>query len=230
MSSAPADPTFHVEPPPHLPDWMEGGRSRLAQYALLLATTGVERGLIGPREVPRLWSRHLLNCAVIADPELELVCVGARVADIGSGAGLPGVVWALVRPDVSVMLLEPLLRRATFLEEAVVELGLSGRVQVRRVRAEDIAQDPSWEPADVVTARAVAPLGTLLTWMRPLAAPQGTLLALKGERAQEEVDAVRQDLHTRGRYTDLDLNIRRVGAGVVDPQTTVVVGRARTAE
>lgn len=213
-----------------LPAWMEVGRSGLGQYASLLATVGVERGLIGPREVPRLWARHLLNCAVIADPAAQLLGHGARIADIGSGAGLPGVVWALVRPDVSVVLLEPLLRRATFLDETVEALGIGARVRVIRARAEEVAHDSSWEPTDIVTARAVAPLSTLLVWMRPLATAQGTLLALKGERAQDEIDAVRVEPAVRDRCADLDLSIRRVGAGVVETETTVVVGRTRTAQ
>ena len=99
-------------------------QAALARYAELLATAGVERGLIGPREVPRLWDRHLLNCAVA----VPLVPEGADVIDVGSGAGLPGIVWAIVRSDITVTCLEPLQRRATFLEEAVADLGLSGRV------------------------------------------------------------------------------------------------------
>ena len=120
-------------------------------FAELLATTGVERGLIGPREVPRLWSRHLVNCAVVAEGPDSPLAPGCTVADVGSGAGLPGVVWALVRPDVRVTLIEPLLRRATFLNEAVTELALGDRVEVLRARAEDVDRT-----FDVVTARAVA--------------------------------------------------------------------------
>ena len=105
-------------------------QASLTRYAELLATAGVERGLIGPREVPRLWDRHLLNCAVA----VPLVPEGADVIDVGSGAGLPGIVWAIVRSDITVTCLEPLQRRATFLEEAVTELGLTGRVQVVRAR------------------------------------------------------------------------------------------------
>ena len=98
-------------------------------FADILATSGVERGLIGPREVPRLWSRHLVNCAVVAQEATDVIPEGSTVADVGSGAGLPGLVWALVRPDLTITLIEPLLRRATFLSEAVVELSLEDRVR-----------------------------------------------------------------------------------------------------
>lgn len=218
-----------MEHPRPLPAWMEPGRAGLTRYAAILASVGLERGLIGPREVARLWERHLLNCAVIVDPATGLVSPGSRVADIGSGAGLPGIVWTIVRPDLHVVLLEPLLRRARFLDETIAALGLESRVEVRRARAEQAAQDQDWVLVDVVTARAVAPLGTLLTWMRPLARPDGTLLALKGERAQEEIAAVRADPQVRDSCADLDLRIQRMGTGVVAPETTVVVGRARTA-
>ena len=134
----------------------------LTAYAALLAGPGVERGLIGPREAPRLWDRHLLNCAVVA----ELIAPGARVDDVGSGAGLPGMVLALVRPDLEVTLVEPLLRRATFLHEAAERLSVPN-VHVERARAEELARQVDAgrrQPADVVTARAVAPLGRLAGW------------------------------------------------------------------
>ncbi|MPZ61167.1 MAG: 16S rRNA (guanine(527)-N(7))-methyltransferase RsmG [Propionibacteriales bacterium] len=160
---------------------MFGESWQLAQtYAELLWTTGVENGLIGPREVPRLWSRHLLNCAAISsgfDPE-------SRVCDVGSGAGLPGVVLALTRPDLELILLEPLLRRYEFLREAVESLGLS-RVQVVRGRIEEQASGSF----DAVTARAVAPLDRLVRWCLPRCRSGGRLVAMKGAKAEAELEA-----------------------------------------
>lgn len=182
----------------------------LARYAHLLSGDGVVRGLIGPREVGRLWSRHLANCAVLE----ELVPPDARVADVGSGAGLPGIPLALVRSDVHVVLVEPLLRRATFLAEAVEALGLDDRVEVLRGRAEDVSLE-----VDVVTARAVAPLDRLAGWTLPLARVGGTLLALKGEGAVEEILASQAALERVGGGR---AEVLECGAGLVDPPTTVV--------
>jgi 16S rRNA (guanine527-N7)-methyltransferase len=195
------------------------GRLSLAErYAVLLATAGVERGLIGPREVPRLWERHLLNCAVLA----EAIPPGATVADVGSGAGLPGVVLAIARPDLRVTLVEPLLRRTTFLAEVVSELDLS-RCTVVRARAEELHGQTSF---DVVTSRAVAPLGKLLGWCLPLTAPAGAVLAMKGSRAPEEITTARSVLRRLGCATPEVLSL---GAGIVDPLTTAVrVSRAET--
>lgn len=171
----------------------------LLAYADLLAGPAVERGLIGPREAPRLWDRHLLNCAGTAG----LLEPGQVVLDLGSGAGLPGIVLAALRPDVTVVLVEPLLRRATFLTEVVDRLGLRG-VVVRRARAEELAGDVV---ADVVTARAVAPLDRLCGWAMPLLHHGGRLLALKGERADEELAssgaAVRRAGGTNARVVDV---------------------------
>ena len=153
---------------------------QLERYHDLLAGPGVERGLIGPRETERLWERHLLNCAGISD----LVEDGQVVVDLGSGAGLPGLVLAIQRPDVQVVLVEPLLRRTTFLTEAVGELGLRNTL-VRRARAEDLHGSLL---VDVVTARAVAPVDRLAGWALPLLHPGGRLLALKGARAEEELE------------------------------------------
>jgi len=182
----------------------------LGRYADLLATDGVVRGLIGPREVARLWSRHLANCAVLE----ELVPEGAVVADVGSGAGLPGLPLAIVRSDVRVVLVEPLLRRATFLGEAVEALGLGDRVEVLRGRAEEQKL-----AVDVVTARAVAPLDRLAGWTLPLARVGGILLALKGEGAADEVAASHTALERLGGG---NAEVLTCGAGVVDPPTTVV--------
>lgn len=160
------------------------------RYAALLATDGVTRGLIGPREVSRLWDRHLINCALVA----PLVPQDATVADLGSGAGLPGLVLALVRTDLRVTLIEPMARRVAFLEEVVDALGLDD-VEVVRGRAEEWRRP---ERFDVVTARALAPLPRLLRWSVPLIAEGGILLAMKGSSAQEEVDASAAELTRRG--------------------------------
>ncbi|MGC4109848.1 MAG: 16S rRNA (guanine(527)-N(7))-methyltransferase RsmG [Nocardioides sp.] len=158
----------------------------LASYAGFLATAGVERGLIGPREVPRLWDRHLLNCALLA----PLIAEGASVADLGSGAGLPGLVLAIVRPDLHVTLVEPMARRVAFLEEACARLGLPD-VQIARTRAERWKPDAGY---DVVTARALAPLSRLLGWSMPLVGEGGELLAMKGSSAAEEIEAAKTEL------------------------------------
>ncbi len=193
-------------------------RDALRGYGEFLAGAGVERGLIGPREVPRLWDRHLLNCAVA----VPLVPEGSDVIDVGSGAGLPGIVWAIIREDISVTCLEPLQRRATFLEEAVAALGLGERVSVVRARAEDIVRGRGPVTslrARVVTARAVAPLDRLAGWTVPLVRAGGELLALKGRSAADEVATAQATLERLG---IVHVSIVEVGAGVVDPATTVV--------
>jgi 16S rRNA (guanine527-N7)-methyltransferase len=193
-------------------------RERMTHYAALLASAGVERGLIGPREVPRLWDRHLLNCAVA----VPLVPADADVIDVGSGAGLPGIVWAIARPDLRVTCLEPLQRRATFLEEVVTAIDLGDRVQVVRARAEDIVRGRGPVTslrARVVTARAVAPLERLAGWTVPLVQPGGELLALKGRSAAEEVHASATVLERLGIAR---VEVVECGLGVVDPPTTVV--------
>lgn len=153
-------------------------------YAHLLADAGVVRGLIGPREVPRIWERHVLNSGLLR----RVVPSSVRVADVGSGAGLPGIPLALARPDVTVTLIEPLQRRTVFLEEVVEALGLRDRVEVLRGRAEDL-HGRRW--FDVVTARAVSPLTRLATSTLPLLEAQGLLLAIKGASAQAEADQAR---------------------------------------
>ncbi len=160
------------------------------RYADLLASDGVVRGLIGPREVPRLWDRHLVNCALLT----TALPRDASVADIGSGAGLPGLVVALARPDVRMSLVEPLLRRTTFLDEVVATLGLDN-VVVRRDRADALHGQQTF---DVVTARAVAPLERLLGWCMPLVEPSGALLAMKGDSAEQEVAEARVTLARLG--------------------------------
>lgn len=172
--------------------------------------------MIGPRETPRLWERHLLNCAVLG----ELLPHGARVVDIGSGAGLPGLVVACDRADLSIDLVEPLQRRAEFLREAVEELGLADRVRVLRGRAEEPAVREAAGGASWITARAVAPLGRLATWCAPLLAPGGRLLAMKGRQAAAELEEARSALRRTGVR---GIGIELCGVGVVDPPTGVVV-------
>jgi 16S rRNA (guanine527-N7)-methyltransferase len=194
--------------PPHAAAVFGPAVDRAAAYARLLATDGTIRGLIGPREVPRLWDRHLLNSAAIA----ALVPDRARVVDVGSGAGLPGIPLALARPDLRVTLLEPLARRAAFLTECVEQLGLD-TVTVVRGRAEEGHIRRELGGADVVTARAVAPLDKLAGWCLPLLRSGGLLLALKGSTAAEELAAV-QPLADAA-----DAVVTEVG----DPPATVVV-------
>lgn len=243
-----------------------GDRLPLAEaYAELLAGAGVVRGLIGPRETPRIWDRHLLNCAVVA----ELIPSGASVVDVGSGAGLPGIVLAIARPDLTIVLVEPLARRAVFLAEVVTALELGDSVTVLRARAEEIPA--AWRrtgrnserrtaadrrssvpyraepgsparpdrsvapeslpvelselpaelsvPAEIVTARAVAPLDRLAGWCLPLTAPGGRLLALKGATAADEVANTAPAVRRLGGAQPV---VRQCGTGILEPPTTVV--------
>lgn len=196
-------------PPPEA-EQVFGERLALARrYAELLATTGIDHGLIGPREAPRLWERHLVNCAVM-HPLLE---DGSSVADIGSGAGLPGLVLAVVRPDLDVQLVEPLLRRTVWLTDAVDELGLDN-VTIHRGRAEEVElQVPA------VTARAVASLEKLVAWSFPLLEPGGRLLALKGEAAATELQEAGPVLERHGvRHAELQV----LGEGQISEPVRVV--------
>jgi len=181
------------------------------QFADQLATHGVVRGLIGPREVPRLWDRHLVNCALLG----EGIPTDADVCDIGSGAGLPGLVLALSRPDLQVTLVEPLLRRTTFLSESVLALGLDN-VEVVRARAEDLHGCRTFS---VVTSRAVAPLPRLLGWVMPLVGPGGIMLAMKGRSVHEEVAAAAAILRT---YDLRAVTVATYGIGIADPPTTAL--------
>ncbi len=200
-----------------------GPRSQLAErYADLLRTDGVERGLIGPRETERIWERHILNCAAIA----ELVPEGSRIADIGSGAGLPGIPLAIARPDLSVILVEPLLRRASFLAEVVERLGLTG-VTVVRGRAEDPTVKREHANLDAVASRAVATLDKLCRWSLPLLRYGGEMLAMKGDRAVFEIDEFRPAMVALGAS---DIRTVKCGEGYVSPPTTVVVARRNRQE
>jgi 16S rRNA (guanine527-N7)-methyltransferase len=216
---------FHVKhgPVPAAPDAAAdvfGDRLEMAErYAAILAGAGVEWGLIGPREIDRLWERHVLNSSAIG----ELVTAGERVADIGSGAGLPGIPLALARQDVTVTLVEPLLRRSEFLREVIAELNLS--VAVVRGRAEErVVRDEVGE-MDVVTSRAVASLDKLCRWGMPLLRPDGRMLAIKGERAELEIEEHRRVMRSVGA---VDARVVRCGASYLNPPVTVVVARRGT--
>jgi 16S rRNA (guanine527-N7)-methyltransferase len=186
--------------------------AKAQRYVELLATDGVTRGLIGPRETARLWDRHLLNCALVA----ELVPDQGELVDIGSGAGLPGIVLAMLRPRLHVVLLEPLLRRSVFLEECVSALDLPNAT-VLRARAEEKAA--SWISADVATARAVAPLDRLVGWAARLLRPGGELLAIKGQSAAAELEAARPVLSGLGVRS---AEVLQAGHGRVVSATTIV--------
>lgn len=166
------------------------GLPKAEKYAELLTGSGVERGLIGPAEADRIWDRHLLNCAAVA----HLLPTRCSLVDVGSGAGLPGIVLAMLLPQARVTLLEPLARRVDFLTETVAELGL-GNAEVVRARAEDLAGQIS---ADVVTARAVAPLDKLAGLTLGLLRPGGRVLAIKGSTAESELAKARPVLARLG--------------------------------
>ena len=157
----------------------------ISRYVDILVSTGVDWGLLGPREADRVWERHILNCAALS----SLIAADSSVADVGSGAGLPGIPLAVLRPDLRVTLIEPLLRRSTFLDQTVEQLGIADRVQIVRSRAEDHRQS-----YDFVVARAVAHLDRLIGWCNPLRAEGGVILALKGASAGDEVAAAEEQL------------------------------------
>ncbi|MCF3649674.1 16S rRNA (guanine(527)-N(7))-methyltransferase RsmG [Synoicihabitans lomoniglobus] len=191
--------------------------ARLTAYGEALATDGVVRGLIGPREVPILWDRHLLNCAAMA----EALKPNLKVADIGTGAGLPGMVLALVRPDLSVVLVDTLQRRCEFLQEMVAQFDLGDRVEVIWGRAETIAP----LEADIVTSRAVAALKKLAPWCFPHVRIGGRLLAMKGQKAAEELVAAHKVLHRWSAAKDA--KIITCGAGWINPTVTLVSATRR---
>ncbi|MES6502098.1 16S rRNA (guanine(527)-N(7))-methyltransferase RsmG [Cutibacterium acnes] len=160
----------------------------IRQYVDIVVSRGVDWGLIGPREIGRLWERHILNSIALE----SLIPEGCRVADVGSGAGLPGIPLAILRPDLEMTLIEPMLRRSNFLTEALDELGLDDRVTVVRGRAEDADLH-----VDVVVSRAVAKLATLINWTADLIVESGSLLALKGQSADDEVVKAKKELSKR---------------------------------
>jgi 16S rRNA (guanine527-N7)-methyltransferase len=185
-----------------------------ARYVAMLAGDGVVRGLIGPREVPRLWERHVLNSAALA----EAVPPGARVVDVGSGAGLPGIPLGLARPDLTLTLVEPMARRVEFLQDVVTALGAPW--QIVRGRAEERSVARAVGAVDVVTARAVAPLPRLVGWCRGLLSPGAQLIALVGARAAAEVPALVPELEAAGMR---NVHTRAVGVELGAAATTVVV-------
>ena len=203
---------FHPVRPPAAP-WgaaaVFGDRMPAArQFVEILADTGVSHGLIGPREVPRLWERHVLNCAVIEDAFPQ----GAKLIDVGSGAGLPGVALAIARSDLDIHLVEPMQRRTEWLTATVTDLGLEN-VTVHRGRAEEFVGVLS---APWVTARAVARIAKLARWCVPLLDGRGSVIARKGRSAQEELDADRRELNKLGL---VEAAITSHGATVLDEPT-----------
>lgn len=221
---APRDPRAEERLPPEEPPGaarlLGPGLGRARAFVRELAGDGVTRGVVGPREVPRLWTRHVLNCAAVS----ELVPEGSVVVDVGSGAGLPGLVLAMARPDLELVLVDSLLRRVRWLEQVVtvldaVDEGPPLRVRVVRARAEEL---PGREQGDVVTSRAVAPLDRLAGWCAPLVAPGGRLLAVKGAGAADEVAEHAVALRRAGLR---DVEVVTCGGGVLDEVTTVVRAR-----
>lgn len=199
-------------PTPEVATTLFGERLHLAErYVALLADTGLSHGLMGPRERPRLWDRHVLGCAVLTD----VIAEGHRVVDVGSGAGLPGLVMAIRRPDLEVMLVEPLHRRVVWLEDAVAALGL-GNVTVHEGRAES-----RWGESrvEVVTARAVARIGVLARWSLPLLEGGGHLLALKGSSARTELTEDEAGLRSAGAVS---WGVSQLGVDLLDPPATLV--------
>lgn len=209
-----------IPPTPPIAAGIFGARLPEAErYTRILAGDGIERGLLGPGEVVRIWERHVLNSAAAA----ELLADESSVADVGSGAGLPGIPLALARPDLRVTLVEPLRRRADFLREVVGELGLD--VAVIRGRAEERSVRDELGEVDVVTSRAVASLDKLARWCTPLLRDGGLMLALKGDRAEHEVDEHRRVMRSLGA---VDVGVVKCGVEYLSPPATVVVAR-RTA-
>lgn len=198
-------------------DRLFGDRRPLAnRYVELLAEQGVLRGLIGPREADRLWDRHVLNSAAVA----ELLPAESTLVDVGSGAGLPGIPLAIARPDLRITVLEPMARRIAWLTEVIGELGLD--VRIMRGRAEDPAVRRDLPAQDAATARAVAPLAKLAGWCLPLVRPGGALMALKGESANEELARDADSVRGAG---GVDASVVQCGADVLAEPTTVIVIR-----
>ncbi len=204
-----------LEPTPAAAAEIFGDRLELAEaYHRSLATDGSIRGFIGPREVPRLWERHILNCAVIG----EAMDYGVALADIGSGAGLPGIPLAIARPDLRITLIEPLLKRSVYLGEVVEELGLAN-VTVIRGRAEEKQVKQALGRVDVVTSRAVAPLGRLVGWSLPLVRVGGAMIAMKGSSVGEELERDAAEITAAGGG---EAEILTVGEAHLSAPTTLI--------
>ncbi|MER7797092.1 16S rRNA (guanine(527)-N(7))-methyltransferase RsmG [Microbacterium sp. NPDC096154] len=207
-----------LEREPSVAATLFGDRIDLARaFTAALAEHGEERGLIGPLELPRLWTRHILNSAIAA----PLFPAGGTAGDVGSGAGLPGLVLAIARPDVRWVLIEPMERRVAWLEEQVTALGLDN-VVVERARAEDAGRYEG--VLDAVTARAVSALRTLIPWVAPLARDGGELILLKGHNAPVEIEAAQKQIR---RFKLSDVRVEVLGAGVLDEETRVVRATVR---
>jgi 16S rRNA (guanine527-N7)-methyltransferase len=208
--------TPDVETEPEAAEALFGARIALARrFTANLAASGEERGLIGPLELPRLWSRHILNCAVVA----EVIRPGS-VGDVGSGAGLPGLVLAIARPDAHFVLIEPMERRVAWLNEQVEELELSN-VTVLRARAEDVKLR---EPLDQVTARAVSAFRKLIPLTAPLLRSGGELVLMKGAGAAAEIDAASKEIK---RFGLRDVQVLALGTGVLEEITRVITATVK---
>ncbi|MEN2741421.1 16S rRNA (guanine(527)-N(7))-methyltransferase RsmG [Microbacterium sp. X-17] len=208
--------TDSVETEPAVAGTLFGERTDVARaFTANLVAQGEERGLIGPLELPRIWSRHILNCAIVA-PLLK----PGRVGDVGSGAGLPGLVLAIARPDVEFVLIEPMERRVAWLNEQVAELGLDNVIVVRD-RAEDARLA---EPLDQVTARAVSAFRKLIPLTAPLLRDGGELVLMKGAGAPAEVEAASKEMR---KYRVHDVEVLTLGEGVLEDVTRVIRARVR---
>lgn len=193
-------------------------QTTLQRYEAILKREGDTRGLLGPRELEIVWDRHILNCLTL----VELIPLNSTVADIGSGAGLPGIVLAIARPDLAVTLVEPTLRRVEFLNETKAELNLEN-LSIIQGRAEDLIKGQKFE---IVTARAVAPMKKLLNLCLPLLKPGGYLLALKGEKANIELTEALEQI---SKWNATSLGVVKLGLEI-NTQATAVVVKAKENE
>lgn len=200
--------------PPAAAELFGDNLDKAIAYHESLATDGSIRGFIGPREIPRLWDRHILNCGVIG----EAMDQGILVADVGSGAGLPGIPLAIARPDLEIILIEPLLKRSVYLGEVIEQLGLDN-VSVIRGRAEEKAVRKQIGHVDVVTSRAVAPLGRLASWSLPLVKVGGRMIAMKGASVAEEIERDAKAIRNAGGG---EVKVYAVGGELLDEPTTLI--------